>query len=236
MTDPPLVDGLVDVARTAIIELLGVLERRWESRRRSASMAHDFRALARFFAGAPGNEEAHALFAAAFGLWPARHAHLVRWTAGTVAVDTLGRHRAGQGRTGPADTGTLAPRTHPADHRSPHVRAARQREQAERLAHDRSCELRSYRRGGTPVRVRPARPEEFPELLHCSPPGWTRRATTTESDAHCPPTARRGRLTRSGRRTGRILVTDDGECMRQTARHHQVIRAQIDSPREATSG
>ncbi len=73
---PPLVAGLLDVARTAIVELLRVLERRWDSRRRSASVAHDFRALARWFAAAPGEEEAHRLFAAAFGLWSARHAHL----------------------------------------------------------------------------------------------------------------------------------------------------------------
>ncbi|MHB1536634.1 MAG: TIGR02677 family protein, partial [Acidimicrobiales bacterium] len=72
----PLILGLLDVARTAIIELLRVLERRRDSRRRSASIAHDFRALAGRFAAAPGDEEAHRLFAAAFGLWPARHAHL----------------------------------------------------------------------------------------------------------------------------------------------------------------
>ena len=74
--DPPLITGLLDVARTAIVELLRVLERRWDSRRRSASMADDYRVLARLFAAAPGDAEAHLLFGAAFGLWPARHAHL----------------------------------------------------------------------------------------------------------------------------------------------------------------
>ncbi|HEV2368819.1 MAG TPA: TIGR02677 family protein, partial [Acidimicrobiales bacterium] len=73
---PALVAGLLDIARTAIVELLRVLERRWDSRRRSASIAHDFRALARSFAAAPGEREAHRLFAAAFGMWSARHAHL----------------------------------------------------------------------------------------------------------------------------------------------------------------
>ena len=68
--------GLLDIARTAIIELLRVLERRWDSRRRSASVANDFRRLADVFAAAPGDAEAHRLFGAAFGLWPARHAHL----------------------------------------------------------------------------------------------------------------------------------------------------------------
>lgn len=69
-------DGLIGIARTAILELLRVLERRWDSRRRSASVANDFRRLAALFAAAPGDAEAHLLFRAAFGLWPARHAHL----------------------------------------------------------------------------------------------------------------------------------------------------------------
>jgi len=76
-TAPPRITGLLDMARTAIVELLRVLERRWDSRRRSASVSHDFRRLAGFFAAAPGDAEAHSLFAAAFGLWPARHAHLL---------------------------------------------------------------------------------------------------------------------------------------------------------------
>ena len=74
--DRPQVDGLLDVARSAIIELLRVLERRWDERRRSASVADDFRALANLFDAAPSDTEAHRLFGAAFGLWSARHAHL----------------------------------------------------------------------------------------------------------------------------------------------------------------
>ena len=73
----PRIAGLLDVARTAIVELLRVLERRWDRRRRSASVAHDFRRLAGWFAEVPGDAEAHQLFGAAFGLWPARHAHLL---------------------------------------------------------------------------------------------------------------------------------------------------------------
>jgi uncharacterized protein (TIGR02677 family) len=72
----PRIGGLLEIARTAIVELLRVLERRWDSRRRSTSIANDFRALARLFVAAPGEEDAHRLFGAAFGLWPARHAHL----------------------------------------------------------------------------------------------------------------------------------------------------------------
>jgi len=70
------IDGLVGIARTAILELLRVLERRWDSRRRSASVASDFRRLAALFSAAPGDDEAHRLFCAAFGTWPSRHAHL----------------------------------------------------------------------------------------------------------------------------------------------------------------
>jgi hypothetical protein len=55
----PRIAGLLVVARTAIVELLRVRERRWDSRRRSASIAHDFRRLADWFAAAPGEEEAH---------------------------------------------------------------------------------------------------------------------------------------------------------------------------------
>jgi uncharacterized protein (TIGR02677 family) len=74
--DRARLDGLVDVARTAILGLLRVLERRWDSRRRSASVANDFRRLSALFAGAPGDAEAHRLFRAAFGMWPSRHSHL----------------------------------------------------------------------------------------------------------------------------------------------------------------
>jgi uncharacterized protein (TIGR02677 family) len=73
----PRIAGLLRIARTAIVELLRVLERRWDQRRRSASVAHDLRRLAGWFAECSGDEEAHRLFGVAFGMWPARHAHLV---------------------------------------------------------------------------------------------------------------------------------------------------------------
>lgn len=75
--EPARVQGLLGVARAAIIELLRVLERRWDERRRSASVARDLRVLAGWFADAPTENDAHRLFHAAFGLWPARHAHLM---------------------------------------------------------------------------------------------------------------------------------------------------------------
>ncbi|MET7328437.1 TIGR02677 family protein [Nonomuraea sp. NPDC005650] len=72
----PRVRRLHDVARRAIVSLLQVLDRITDSRRRSSSAAADFRTLARWFAGAPSEDDAHRLWDAAFGLGPARHAHL----------------------------------------------------------------------------------------------------------------------------------------------------------------
>lgn len=136
---PALVAGLLDVARTAIVELLRVLERRWDSRRRSASIANDFRALARWFQAAPGDDEAHRLFAAAFGLWPARHAHLPPLDGEERAPSTSWLE-GGPVDVAPAlrSTGTLVNRGRVTPVADPSfVRAARQREQAAALqAHD----------------------------------------------------------------------------------------------------
>ncbi|MFE2558361.1 TIGR02677 family protein [Streptomyces sp. NPDC059352] len=72
----PRVEQLHDIARRAIVSLLQVLERINESRRRSSSAVQDFRELARWFAAAPGEDDLHRLWSAAFGLGSARHAHL----------------------------------------------------------------------------------------------------------------------------------------------------------------
>ena len=72
----PRVEQLHDVARRAIVTLLQVLDRITESRRRSSSAVQDFRELARWFAAAPAEEDLHRLWSVAFGLGPARHAHL----------------------------------------------------------------------------------------------------------------------------------------------------------------
>ncbi|MFB4274287.1 TIGR02677 family protein [Nonomuraea sp. MTCD27] len=72
----PRVRQLHDVARRAIVSLLQVLDRITDSRRRSSSAAADFRTLARWFATAPGEDDAHRLWDAAFGLGSARHPHL----------------------------------------------------------------------------------------------------------------------------------------------------------------
>jgi uncharacterized protein (TIGR02677 family) len=138
-TGPPRIGGLLDVARTAIIELLRVLERRWDSRRRSASIAHDFRALAGCFASASGDEEAHRLFAAAFGLWPARHAHL-QAADGEARAPTMSWTDTASAEVAPAlrASGSLANRSRGGRVGDPTaLRAVRQRAQAEALvAHD----------------------------------------------------------------------------------------------------
>ncbi|MFI5838748.1 TIGR02677 family protein [Catenuloplanes sp. NPDC051500] len=69
-------DDLADMARRAIVELMRALERLSESRRRGSGTASDFRTLARWFSAAETDEAAHELWAAATGLWSARHTHL----------------------------------------------------------------------------------------------------------------------------------------------------------------
>jgi uncharacterized protein (TIGR02677 family) len=132
----PRIEGLLDIARSAIIELLRALERRWDNKRRSASVANDFRRLAGWFAGAPGDAEAQQLFAAAFGLWPARHAHLLP-VDGLHQAPSLGWAEADPVDVAPAlrTSGSLAVRGRPRRVDDPRqTRALRQRLQAEALA------------------------------------------------------------------------------------------------------
>jgi uncharacterized protein (TIGR02677 family) len=72
----PRVEQLHVVARRAIITLLQVLDRIAQARRRSSSVVADFRELARWFSVLPTQNELHRLWCTAFGLAPARHAHL----------------------------------------------------------------------------------------------------------------------------------------------------------------
>lgn len=72
----PRSEDLHLVARRAIVALLQVLDRISESRLRATSAVADFRELARWFALAPTDDDLHRLYAAAFGLGSARHAHL----------------------------------------------------------------------------------------------------------------------------------------------------------------
>jgi uncharacterized protein (TIGR02677 family) len=139
----PRIASLVDVARHAILQLLRVLERRWEARRRSASIADDFRALANWFAQAIDDEEAQRLFVVAFGLWPARHANLRVEDADAVA-STTPWNSAPPVLVAPAlrTTGTLVNRGRVPPVRDPAaVRARRQREQAEAFLREEKTRL-----------------------------------------------------------------------------------------------
>lgn len=73
---PARVEALSAVANRAIISLLGALDRIYESRRRPSNAVADFRQLARWFATMPEERDCHLLWVAAFGVYPARHAHL----------------------------------------------------------------------------------------------------------------------------------------------------------------
>lgn len=70
------VEQLHLVARRAIVTLLQVLDRITESRRRASSAVADFRELAHWFSGVPGQDDLHLVWSTVFGLSPARHAHL----------------------------------------------------------------------------------------------------------------------------------------------------------------
>jgi uncharacterized protein (TIGR02677 family) len=129
------ITGLLRIARTAIVELLRVLERRWDQRRRSASVAQDLRRLAGWFASFAGDEEAHRLFGVAFGMWPARHAHLASvdgearspqrsWAQATPVEVAPALRTSGS----LANRGRVRPVADPAE-----LRAVRQRQQAEAL-------------------------------------------------------------------------------------------------------
>jgi len=133
------ITSLVGIGRQAIIQLLRVLERRFEARRRSASVVEDFRALAGWFSAAISEEEAHRLFNAAFGLWPARHAHLLMDDEEALPASTSWLE-ARPVEVAPAlrTSGTLTNRGRPRPVADPSVvRARRQREQAEALVRHR---------------------------------------------------------------------------------------------------
>ncbi len=71
--EPPRVEKLQARARDAVVRLTRALARLDDRHARSADRGADFRTLARWFAEAPSDAGAHALFASAFGLHAARH-------------------------------------------------------------------------------------------------------------------------------------------------------------------
>jgi len=70
------VERLHAAARAAVVRLARSLERLNDRRSRPADRAADFRTLARWFAACRTDDDAHALWASAFGLYPARHFHI----------------------------------------------------------------------------------------------------------------------------------------------------------------
>jgi len=74
--EEPTVELLAGVARQAVVGLTRSLSRLDDRRSQRADRAADFRLLARWFSGCADQRQAHRLFEAAFGLYPARHFHL----------------------------------------------------------------------------------------------------------------------------------------------------------------
>jgi uncharacterized protein (TIGR02677 family) len=151
----PQIDRVLDIAKQAILALLRVLERRWESRRRAASLRDDLTVLARWFAAAPTDDDAHRLFNAAFGLWPARHHHLLPddpedVTSSTPWVEAPAVPVAATLRSSGStqSRGRSAPIGDPAA-----ARAARQAEQAARLAESVAVRRHLLTRGRVPLAV-----------------------------------------------------------------------------------
>lgn len=165
----PRVRALQAVARNAIMQLLRVLERRIELRCRSASVGADFRLLAEWFAEVGSEAEAHELFNAAFGAWPARHFQHAHADAEDV-------HRSCSWLDAPAvvvppslrSSGTLGPRGKAAPVRSTaKLRARRQARQTAAL--HQAALLREQLHTGGPTRLSAAfgelEPTTFAELL-----------------------------------------------------------------------
>ena len=73
--EPPRFDRLQARAREAVVRLTRELARLDERHARAADRSADFRTLAGWFAACASDDDAHALFASAFGLYPARHFH-----------------------------------------------------------------------------------------------------------------------------------------------------------------
>jgi uncharacterized protein (TIGR02677 family) len=72
----PTVERLAGVARQAVVTLTRTLSRLDDRRTRRVDRAADFRLLARWFSACADDREAHRLYEAAFGLYPARHFHI----------------------------------------------------------------------------------------------------------------------------------------------------------------
>lgn len=110
----PTVERLAEVARQAVLQLARSLGRLNDRQNRPIDRREDFRTLARWFAAAPSDREAHGIWYAAFGLASARHFHLAEedadaaspgtswWEAEPVEVPVLLREKGRSATTGRA--------------------------------------------------------------------------------------------------------------------------------------
>lgn len=178
------IDQLLGIAKSAIIQLLRVIEQRFEARRRSTSIAGDFRQLAHWFHHCPGDADAHRLFSATFGLWSSRHAHkpspdgesAQRHTSWLEAMPVMVEPSL---RT----SGSLTERGRDARIPSPQsFRATRQRQQAKQLAQRLATQQRLHT--GEAVRLSTfseLNTEAFAELLILL---YTALVTEPSNDGH----------------------------------------------------
>lgn len=67
------IERLIDASAGAIHTLLGAIERRFYANARGSDLGADFRQLARMIHAQPSEDAAYQVFAAGFGIWPARH-------------------------------------------------------------------------------------------------------------------------------------------------------------------
>jgi uncharacterized protein (TIGR02677 family) len=79
---------LADVAVSAVVGLARTLGRLNDRRTRPVDRPADFRTLARWFGQCPTDEAAHRLWQSAFGLFPARHFHLLEDDADVTSPST----------------------------------------------------------------------------------------------------------------------------------------------------
>jgi uncharacterized protein (TIGR02677 family) len=84
----PRVGRLQAKARESVAGLMRALARLDERHARAVDRAADFRTLARWFAQAATDEDAHALFASALGLYPGRHFHIEEDDPGLTRAST----------------------------------------------------------------------------------------------------------------------------------------------------
>lgn len=106
LEDGGVVDQMIGNAMEAIRTLLGAIERRFHAHARGSDLATDFHRLAVMVHRQYTDEQAHQVFAAALGMWPARHprrpshdrAPTSAWPGSVTASTTLRQYEGGGAR------------------------------------------------------------------------------------------------------------------------------------------